>query len=217
MGAARLATTPRPIAILVDAEAAPPASRVVLEEGAYLFVDFLYPDPPQTDRWPRLTVGRALVFDLTPSREPILLELRQVVESWQESANLSPPEATIAGTARILATGRRATVVTVRTNPERSTVHIRLATPGASVAVRVAAQVLFEVADLMREGPDTLRGRMVGIWVLDLPKLSVGMVLLRALGVTGPPIGIGTPGESQEAERTTSPARPSTPEPERLH
>lgn len=190
-------TTSQPIVLQVNSGAPPPESRVVIEDGAYLFVDFLHPDVPKADRWPRLTVGRELIFDLTPTNEPILMELRRVIEAWEEAVDLRPPEATIAGAVRILTVGRRPYSLTVRTNQDQGFVHIRLGEPEPTVVSRVASNVLFEVAGLTREGPDTLRGHLAGIWVFGLPQVSAG-ILFRALRVVGPPIGLAVPEEGQE-------------------
>jgi hypothetical protein len=188
----------------------------VIEDGAYLFVDFLYPEIPMADRWPRLTIGRTVVLDLTPAKAPILLELRQVMESWKESADLHPPETVFAGSVQILTTGRWPYPVTTATDANQRLAHIRLGLPAQTVAVKVASHVLFEVTDVTREGPETFRGHLAGVWVLDLPKPSGAAVLLRALGAVGPPIGLATPGNSQE-ESKSPPEGISIPEPKRPH
>lgn len=171
----------------------------MIEDGAYLFVDFLCPNLPESDKWPRLTVSRELIFDLTPTRAPVLLELRRVIETWEESADIRPPEAAVAGTARILTVGRRTSPLTVRTDRNQTMASIRFREPGTTVAVRVATQVLFELADATRQESGSIRGHLAGIWVLGIPQVSAGM-FLRAMRVIGPPIGLGPEGGERKRE-----------------
>lgn len=205
----------RPIGLRIDPKAPPPESRALIEEGAYLFVDFLYTEPILTNRWHHLTVDRRLVLDLSAARAPVLIELRQPIETWQENPGLHPPEATLLGRVQVLNTGRRSIPVLVTADPDRTVLHIRLGASTSTVLVKVATGVLFEVAGLTGHGGDSLHGHLAGIWILGLPRQSAGVGLFRALGLTGPPIG--TDANDRQSEEDPSPALPRTGDPEHLH
>ena len=205
----------RPIQVRINRRAVLPKSRPVIEEGAYLFVDFLYPRPLQANKWHRLVVDRRLIFDLTPDDTPVLVELRQPIETWEEDPSIQPPEATLVGSVQVLDIGRRSIPLAITTDPDRTVAHIRLGTLAESVSVKVATGVLVEVAGLTGHSGDALRGHLAGIWIFGLPRQSASITLFRALGVTGPSIGVPATGKEPEAESKSSRASPQ--DHDRLH
>lgn len=195
---------PKPIAVQVDTSLPLPEARRITEGGALLFVDFRYPVPINGNSCRRLTVDHRLILDLTPDKSPILLEIRQVVESWKESANLSPPTASITGTARILTAGRVSTPVSLTTDPERTLLHVRIGQASAVTSVEVAPRILFELTNLTRTDASLIQGHLVGVWILDVPRVAWETVVSRAMGLVGPPIGSQTSLEDRDADRSVS-------------
>lgn len=201
--------------VKIDTALPPPHSRTNLEEAAYVVVDLQYPPPPKSANWRQVRLGKSLTIDFAETGEPVLVELREPTETWGQVPALTLPEVRHTGTARILTARRLPLPVTVSSDTDRTLVHVSWGFEGPDEFVRIASGLVFELAHMARVGPTVLSGRLAGLWVSDVPRMSPADFLLRAIRVVGPPIG----GEAvREASNIPKPVpRVIAPDPRRRH
>jgi len=178
----------RQILVTVDTKLPPAESRINWEEGAYLVADLRHEPPVHATKWKRLRVSQALVIDLAPTGEPVLIEVRQPWETWQNQP-LAVPQVQATGSGRILTAGRIFLPLTIYSDPDRGAVHLSLGVGKPDAVVRVASGLAFDLSGVAYEGTRIVTGHLVGLWMFDLPRFSATASLLRALRVVGPPVG----------------------------
>lgn len=174
----------------IDTAVMPPFPRTNLEDGAYLVVDLECGSLRGMTKWRRLNVQKSLIVDIGPTGDPVLVEIRRPPETWSEVGDLVVPEPHVKGCLRMRTTGPVSVPVALTSNVDRTTVRISLGSQEPEMLVRIASGLLCEVTHVEPQGTvNVLRGELVGLWVLDVPKQSLIVSLLRALRVVGPPIG----------------------------
>lgn len=178
----------KPVLVEVNTKLPPAAARINWEEGAYLVVDMHYEAPICAVKWKHLWADQALVIDLAPTGAPVLLEVRQPWETWDQTKALAIPEVQVAGSARILTSGRVSMPMTVSCDPDRRVARLSFSGGRADRLVSVASGLAFELGNTAFNTVDLVTGHLAGLWIYNLPKLSTSGSLLRALRAVGPPI-----------------------------